>query len=115
MVFHNQLELPLTLLAVENMGPLVFDIALFVACWWRPRSKVVWSAILAWALLNMVVGGLVTVLPLPVLPFVPEQTVGHYAVHAVYTIGQLPLVLIAARALPAVASSEAADRRGRTS
>ena len=82
MLFHNQWELPLTPLDLENTGPLAVDIALLVACWWRPWSRVVWTVILAWGLLNMVVGGLVTVLPLPVLPFVPEQTVDHYAVHA---------------------------------
>jgi hypothetical protein len=60
---------------------------------------VAWAVVLTWALLNMMVGGVVTVLPLPVLPFVPEQTVDHYAVHVVYAIGQLPLVLVARGAL----------------
>ena len=55
----------------------------------------------------MVVGGLLTVLPLPVLPFVPEQSVGHYAVHVVYAVGQLPLVLVAAGSASALAASEA--------
>ena len=99
MVFHNLWELPLPLLAVENIGPFALDIALLVVCWRWPRSAVVWAVILAWGLLNMVVGGLLTVLPLPVLPFVPEQSVGHYAVHVVYAVGQLPLVLVAAGAL----------------
>ena len=99
MLFHNQSELPLTPLDIENTGPLAVDIVLFVACWRWPSSRVVWTSILVWALINMVVGGIVTVLPLPVLPFVPEQTVEHYVVHAVYAIGQLPLVLVAAGAL----------------
>ena len=99
MLFHNQWELPLTPLDLENTGPLAVDIALFVVCWWRPWSRVVWTAILAWGLLNMLVGGVVTVLPLPVLPFVPEQTFDHYAVHAAYALGQLPLVLVAGGAL----------------
>ena len=98
MVFHNQ-ELPLTLLDLENTGPLAVDIALLIACWLRPSSLVVWTAILVWGLLNMVIGGIVTVLPLPVLPFVPPQTVEHYAVHLVYAVGQLPLVLVAGKAL----------------
>jgi hypothetical protein len=99
MLFHNQWELPLTPLDVENTGPLAVDIVLLVACLWRPTSRVVWTLILAWGLLNLVVGGLLTVLPLPVLPFAPEQTVSHYAVHLVYAIGQLPLVLLAGAAL----------------
>lgn len=99
MLFHNQLELPLTPLDLENTGPLAVDVILFVACWRWPWSRVVWVSILVWALLNLVVGGIVTVLPLTVLPFAPEQTVEHYAVHAVYAIGQLPLVLVASGAL----------------
>ena len=99
MLFHNQSELPITPLDVENTGPLAVDIVLFVACWRWPWSRVVWMSILVWALINLVIGGIVTVLPLPVLPFVPEQTVEHYAVHAVYAVGQLPLALLAAEAL----------------
>lgn len=95
MLVHNQWELPLTVLDLENTGPLAVAVVLLAAGWRWPQSGVVWTLILAWGLLNMVVGGLVTVLPLPVLPFVPEQTADHYAVHAVYAVGQLPLVLLA--------------------
>ena len=95
MLFHNLSELPLTPLDLENTGPLAVDIVLFLACWRWPVSRVAWAFVLGWALLNMVVGGILTVLPLPVLPFVPEQTVDHYAVHLVYTLGQVPLVLLA--------------------
>lgn len=99
MLFHNLWELPLTLLAPENTGPLAVDIGLLVACWWRPSSRVIWTVIFSWGLLNMVVGGFVTVLPLPMLPFDPPQTVEHYAVHAAYAIGQLPLLVVAGGAL----------------
>ena len=55
------------------------------------------------------IGGIVTVLPLPILPFVPEQSITHYGAHVVYTIGQVPLVVLAYRALgaPAVAGDPA--------
>lgn len=99
MLFHNQWELPLTPLDLENTGPLLVDIALFLACVRWPSSRLAWGAVLTWGLLNMVVGGILTVLPLPVLPFIPEQTIDHYAVHAVYALGQLPLVLVASAAL----------------
>lgn len=99
MVFHNQWELPVTPLSLENTGPLAVDLALLAACWWRPSSRVVWTLILAWGLLNVVVGGVLTVLPLPVLPFAPEQTLEHYAVRVVYALGQVPLVLVAGGAL----------------
>jgi len=45
-----------------------------------------------------VIGGIVTVLPLPMLPFAPEQSLSHYAAHVLYTVGQLPLVVVAWRA-----------------
>jgi hypothetical protein len=99
MLLHNQWELPLTPLDLENTGPLLIDVALLIVCWRRPSSPLAWTMVLGWALLNMVIGGLVTVLPLPVLPFAPEQTIDHYAVHLVYAVGQVPLVLVASAAL----------------
>jgi hypothetical protein len=45
-------------------------------------------------------GALLTVLPLGVLPFVPEQTPVHYAAHVVYAVAQVPLLwLVAPRAI----------------
>lgn len=99
MLTHNQFELPLSPVDIENSGPLLVDIALLAAYWRRPTSRVVQVAILGWALLNLVIGGLVTVLPLPVLPFVPEQSVSHYLAHVVYAAGQVPLVLLSIAAL----------------
>ncbi len=40
---------------------------------------------MGWGVLNLVIGGIVSVLPLPILPFVPEQSVTHYGAHVVYT------------------------------
>jgi len=99
MLAHNQFELPLSPVDIENSGPLLVDIALLAAYWRRPTSRVVQVAILGWALLNLVIGGLVTVLPLPVLPFVPEQSLSHYLAHVVYAAGQVPLVLLSIAAL----------------
>ena len=50
---------------------------------------------MGWGVLNLVIGGIVTVLPLSILPFVPEQSVTHYGAHVVYTLGQVPLVVSA--------------------
>ncbi len=99
MLAHNLFELPLTPFDIENSGPLLVGLALLAAYWRRPTSRAVQVAILAWALLNLVVGGVVSVLPLPVLPFDPEQSLSHYLAHLVYTTGQVPLVLLAAAAL----------------
>lgn len=42
-------------------------------------------------------GAALTVLPLRVLPFVPEQTPGHYLAHVIYATAQLPLLWSVAR------------------
>jgi hypothetical protein len=50
---------------------------------------------LAWGALNLVVGGILSVLPIGLFPFQPEQTLGHYGVHALYTLSAVPLVMVA--------------------
>lgn len=99
MVGHNLFELPLTPVDIENSGPLVLDLVLLVAYWRLPSSRGVQGAILCWALLTLVIGGVVSVLPLAVLPFQPEQSTSHYLAHVVYALGQVPLVLLAVTAL----------------
>jgi hypothetical protein len=42
-------------------------------------------------ILNLV-GGFATVLPLPVLPFKPEQSLRHYMFHVLYALTQFPLL-----------------------
>jgi hypothetical protein len=102
---HNQLSLPLVPLSAENLGPLVVYAAL--ATWYvRSRgSGKARAALAGWTLLNLVVGGVLTVLPLPILPFVPEQTIAHYAAHVIYSVAQLPLLAILTRSGPAGAES----------
>jgi hypothetical protein len=110
MLAHNLYELPLSPIDLENSGPIAFAAMLGVAYAVRPDSKVVAAAILGWGLLNLVIGGIVTVLPLSILPFVPEQSISHYGAHVVYTVGQIPLVALGYRALRAPAA--AADPAG---
>ena len=99
MLAHNLYELPLSPIDVENSGPIAFAGILGMAYAVSPDSKAVAAVLLGWGVLNLVIGGIVSVLPLPVLPFVPEQSVTHYGAHVVYTLGQVPLVLLAYRAL----------------
>ena len=99
MLAHNLYELPLSPIDVENSGPIAFAGILGMAYAVSPDSKAVTAALLGWGVLNLVIGGVVSVLPLPILPFVPEQSVTHYGAHVVYTLGQVPLVLLAYRAL----------------
>ena len=112
MLAHNLYELPLSPIDLENSGPIAFAAILGVAYALRPESKVVAAAALGWGVLNLVIGGIVTVLPLSILPFVPEQSVTHYAAHVVYALGQVPLVVLGYRALrvPALAGDPAGNR-----
>ncbi len=74
-----------------------------LAWWVAARDGIAARATLGfWTGLNLV-GGALTVLPLPLLPFVPEQTVEHYAAHAIYAIAQVPLLglLLTTRRRPA--------------
>lgn len=48
------------------------------------------------AALNLV-GGAHSVLPLPILPFEPEQSVRHYSFHLLYAGTQLPLLVVSSR------------------
>lgn len=94
---HNQLSLRLAPLSAENLGPLLVYAALAA---WYVRSRgggTARAALAGWTLLNLGVGGVLTVLPLPILPFVPEQTVAHYVAHVVYSVAQLPLLAILVR------------------
>ena len=98
MLGHNLYELPLGPLDIENSGPLLVAVGLGLAYAAWPDSLLVAAAAFAWGVLNLVVGGILSVLPLPFLPFVPEQSLEHYGAHVVYALGQVPLVLVSYRA-----------------
>ena len=107
MLAHNLYELPLGPLDPQNAGPIGFAALLGGAYALWPDSKVVAAAALVWGLLNLVIGGIVTVLPLPILPFAPEQSFSHYAAHLVYAAGQVPLVVLAHHALRSTTTAPA--------
>ena len=65
---------------------------LVLATWRAPRARWPVVAMLAYGALMLIGGGL-SVLPLPILPFSPEQSYAHYLSHAVYAAAQLPLVV----------------------
>lgn len=62
----------------------------------RPGRYVAGTGLLTWAVLN-IAGGALSVLPLPVLPFTPEQSLRHYSFHVLYAATQVPLLVIAYR------------------
>ena len=90
---HNTLSLPtLTLLSPENSA-LALIATLLVIAWWRCRGqRIVAALLLGWGLVHLVVGAVITVLPFPFLPFVPEQTAAHYLAHFLYGLAQVPLI-----------------------
>jgi hypothetical protein len=105
MMAHNVFEFgPAFLLNLQTLIPLAIYGLFALLAWARPADAVVYILLLGWAVLNLVGGGILSVLPLGLFPFRPEQSLGHYAIHVVYAVAQLPLVVVAARAL---------SRRGR--
>ncbi len=110
MLAHNLYELPLSPIDLENSGPIAFAALLAGAYALWPGSRVVAAAAFGWGVLNLVIGGIVSVLPLSILPFVPEQSITHYGAHVVYAVGQIPLVVLGYRALRGPAAAD--DRAG---
>ena len=94
---HNWADLPgQTLLSPESLYPILLTAALVVA-WFTPVRPIASWALLGWAVLNLLGGGVISVLPLPFLPFEPEQSWRHYAFHVLYFASQLPLLIVTAR------------------
>lgn len=84
------------LLGLTPDGDLfMLPIAAALALWWmRTRSASPALGLVAYSAVNLI-GGWLTVMPLGWLPFAPEQTMAHYAVHVVYAVSQLPLLTLA--------------------
>lgn len=102
-VAHNAISLPdLPVLSVENIGPFAVYAALIASYWKWPRSRRVATLLVSWTIVNVLIGGVVTVLPVPFLPFAPEQSVSHYVAHAIYLAAGLPLTLASIRILRSV-------------
>jgi hypothetical protein len=92
MFVHNLAELPgQSLLSPESLIPLIVTVTL-IAGWFTPSRRGVTVGLLCWGLLHLLGGGILSVLPLPFLPFAPEQSASHYLFHAIYALAQLPLV-----------------------
>ena len=97
MVIHNLADLPgLTLSSGENVWPGAVWLLLFALLVLVPRSPWPATLLFSWGLLNLV-GGALSVLPLPFLPYHPEQTLPHYFFHVLYAGAQLPLLVVSRR------------------
>lgn len=97
LVVHNVADLPgQDLAGPESLAPGLGLASLLALHRLGPR-RVAAGVLLGWALLSLVVGGVLSVLPLGLFPFAPEQTPRHYSFHVLYAATQVPL-LLAARA-----------------
>ena len=92
---HNAADLAgQTPLSPESSGPGLVSVVL-IALWFLPRSRrfAGWL-LLGWASLNLIGGAILSVLPLPILPFAPEQSLRHYLFHLLYGACQVPLIAV---------------------
>jgi hypothetical protein len=94
-----------------GMLPVVgVQVLLFLAWWRAPGARPVAArALVVTAVLQLVGGAIISVLPLPILPFQPEQSVGHYLSHLFLGIAQLPLLVLPRRLLGARPSGRVRD------
>jgi hypothetical protein len=100
-VYHNLLEFPGMSLGAPEMLAAVLPATILAIGWLVRPGRALWWATLVWVVaLNLVVGAILTVLPIPILPFSPEQSWDHYAAHILYALAQLPAVYLLAKRRP---------------
>lgn len=88
---HNVADLPdQSLSSPETLWPSLTTGAL-LAIYRFGATRPATLALFAWATLNLL-GAALTVLPLALLPFDPEQTPRHYSFHVLYFASQVPLL-----------------------
>jgi hypothetical protein len=93
---HNVTDLPgQTLLSPETLWPSLIT-GLLLGVYAAALERAAGIGLMIWATLNLM-GGALSVLPLPLLPFEPEQTVRHYSFHLLYAATQIPLFVVSRR------------------
>jgi apolipoprotein N-acyltransferase len=94
-LIHNRYELPqLAVLSPETSLPAVVSLVLFVAWPLSQFNHGIAALLLLWAAVQLIGGAIVSVIPFGFLPYYPRQTLDHYAVHAVYGLAQIPLIVL---------------------
>src|SRR4051794_10947581 len=108
MLAHNVLELgPAFLVDPQTLIPLGIFATLAILAARETAGRAAWTALFGWGLLNLVAGGILSVLPIGLFPFQPEQSLAHYLVHVMYTLAEVPLVLVAWSGIRASATRRA--------
>ena len=91
---HNAVEFPhMPLSRPEYSAPTALWLVLTVIWWGLRRHEWPAKVLFAWGAISLA-GAITTVLPLPFLPFRPEQSLRHYGVHLIYALTQLPILSI---------------------
>jgi hypothetical protein len=93
LVIHNLADLGAQALpGPETLGPTVVYL-LLAAAWMTPARRTIAWLMLVLGSLHLIGGGLLSVLPIPLWPFQPEQSIAHYFLHVCYAALQVPLVV----------------------
>ncbi|MEX1171342.1 MAG: hypothetical protein WEG56_01900 [Chloroflexota bacterium] len=96
MLAHNVMEFgPPFLVDPQTLIPLAIFAILAILAARVTAGRATWIALLAWSVLNLLAGGILSVLPLGLFPFQPDQSLGHYGAHVVYAVAEVPLVVVA--------------------
>jgi len=99
LVIHNLAELTgQARLGPQTVAPTAVSL-LLAAGWLSPGRRVAAWLLLGWGWLHAIGGGLLSVLSVPWWPYRPEQSLRHYAVHALYGVLQVPLLIVLTRYL----------------
>ena len=96
---HTTLELALPLWRPENSVPALVGLLLVLGWLMQPRQRQTWTRLfLAWTVGgHLLFGAVLSALPLPLWPFYPEQSPGHYLSHTIYAVAQVPLIWVLVR------------------
>lgn len=93
---HTTQELALPVWRPENSFPALVGLVLYLGWWRQPQRRRLWAwLLLAWtAVGHLLLGAILSVLPLPLWPFTPEQSLNHYFSHLIYAVAQAPLIVV---------------------
>lgn len=84
--FPDDFRMNVTLIVIMSiiLGLIVYQVR---------KSGKGYFILLLFGLIHLIGGGL-TVFPLGFLPFVPDQSIGHYISHLIYALTQIPLIYL---------------------
>jgi hypothetical protein len=99
MLAHNIMEFGwIALIRIDTFSVpwvLLWSMALWMWLKADGSTGAMWTLVVM-AVLNLIPGAVLSVLPLGFLPFEPERSGSHYASHVVYGVTQMPFLIFAA-------------------